>query len=258
MRMDPNRAQTGIERGTSCPQCFLPDRFRRIQQACVRFFVRTKHQRISDRNGHGVGHDGTASRAWLGRRATEPRHAVSDGLFPEAKASGGASVWLLWWFSGKPRFLLGARVGKGGWHTSSRAGRRTGLGRTPPWAGRRDGFFPEAKASGGASVWRLWWFSGKPRFLLGATVGRGGWHTTLRAVRRTAGRVLRVLLSKMTCLAKGTKGLQGASGRNTAWFSEFGGGGDGGGGTNRSDAGLNLSGSWQQGHSATYNTPSRI
>ena len=28
--------------------------------------------------------------------------------------------------------------------------------------------------------------------------------------------------------------------------------------TNRSDAGLNLSGSWQQGHSATYNTPSRI
>ena len=30
------------------------------------------------------------------------------------------------------------------------------------------------------------------------------------------------------------------------------------GGTNLSDAGLNLSGSWQQGHSATYNTPSRI
>ncbi len=30
------------------------------------------------------------------------------------------------------------------------------------------------------------------------------------------------------------------------------------GGTNRSDARLNLSGSWQQGHSATYNTPSRI
>lgn len=29
------------------------------------------------------------------------------------------------------------------------------------------------------------------------------------------------------------------------------------GGTNRSDIGLNLSGSWQQGHSATYNTPSR-
>ena len=35
-------------------------------------------------------------------------------------------------------------------------------------------------------------------------------------------------------------------------------GGGKGGGTNRSDAGLNLSGSWQQGHSATYNTPSRI
>lgn len=34
--------------------------------------------------------------------------------------------------------------------------------------------------------------------------------------------------------------------------------GRGRGGTNRSDAGLNLSGSWQQGHSATYNTPSRI
>ena len=31
-----------------------------------------------------------------------------------------------------------------------------------------------------------------------------------------------------------------------------------GGGTNRSDVGLNLSGSWQQGHSATYNTLSRI
>src|SRR5262249_59480855 len=30
------------------------------------------------------------------------------------------------------------------------------------------------------------------------------------------------------------------------------------GGTNRGDIGLNLSGSWQQGHSATYNTPSRI
>lgn len=30
------------------------------------------------------------------------------------------------------------------------------------------------------------------------------------------------------------------------------------GGTNRSDKGLNLSGSWQQGHSAAYNTPSRI
>ena len=29
-------------------------------------------------------------------------------------------------------------------------------------------------------------------------------------------------------------------------------------GTNQSDMGLNLSGSWQQGHSATYNTPSRI
>ena len=31
-----------------------------------------------------------------------------------------------------------------------------------------------------------------------------------------------------------------------------------GGGSNRCDMGLNLSGSWQQGHSATYNTPSRI
>ncbi|WZY99695.1 hypothetical protein YC2023_072024 [Brassica napus] len=31
-----------------------------------------------------------------------------------------------------------------------------------------------------------------------------------------------------------------------------------GGGSNLSDKGLNLSGSWQQGHSATYNTPSRI
>ncbi|DAD49358.1 TPA_asm: hypothetical protein HUJ06_000021 [Nelumbo nucifera] len=31
-----------------------------------------------------------------------------------------------------------------------------------------------------------------------------------------------------------------------------------GGGTNRCDRGLNLSGTWQQGHSATYNTPSRI
>ena len=31
-----------------------------------------------------------------------------------------------------------------------------------------------------------------------------------------------------------------------------------GGGLNLSDKGLNLSGSWQQGHSATYNTPSRI
>ena len=32
----------------------------------------------------------------------------------------------------------------------------------------------------------------------------------------------------------------------------------GGGGSNRCDAGLDLSGSWQQGHSATYNAPSRI
>lgn len=31
-----------------------------------------------------------------------------------------------------------------------------------------------------------------------------------------------------------------------------------GGGTNRSDAGPNLSGSWQQGHSAAYNTPSPL
>ena len=31
-----------------------------------------------------------------------------------------------------------------------------------------------------------------------------------------------------------------------------------GGGTNPCDAGLDLSGSWQQGHSATYNAPSRI
>ncbi|CAN7022722.1 unnamed protein product [Brassica rapa subsp. trilocularis] len=31
-----------------------------------------------------------------------------------------------------------------------------------------------------------------------------------------------------------------------------------GGGSNLSDKGLNLSGSWQQGHSATYNTPSRF
>ncbi|KAL2223666.1 UNVERIFIED_CONTAM: hypothetical protein Sindi_3080800 [Sesamum indicum] len=31
-----------------------------------------------------------------------------------------------------------------------------------------------------------------------------------------------------------------------------------GGGTNRNDKGLNLSGSWQQGHSSAYNTPSRI
>ncbi|CAN7092890.1 unnamed protein product [Brassica rapa subsp. narinosa] len=30
-----------------------------------------------------------------------------------------------------------------------------------------------------------------------------------------------------------------------------------GGGSNLSDKGLNLSGSWQQGHSATYNTPSK-
>ena len=34
------------------------------------------------------------------------------------------------------------------------------------------------------------------------------------------------------------------------------GGGDGG--TNPCDVGLDLSGSWQQGHSATYNAPSRI
>ncbi|CAN6929613.1 unnamed protein product, partial [Brassica oleracea] len=31
-----------------------------------------------------------------------------------------------------------------------------------------------------------------------------------------------------------------------------------GGGSNLSDKGLNLSGSWQQGHSATYNTPSHV
>lgn len=31
-----------------------------------------------------------------------------------------------------------------------------------------------------------------------------------------------------------------------------------GGGTNLCDEGLDLSGSWQQGHSATYNAPSRI
>ena len=31
-----------------------------------------------------------------------------------------------------------------------------------------------------------------------------------------------------------------------------------GGGTNPCDMGLDLSGSWQQGHSATYNAPSRI
>ncbi|CAN7088076.1 unnamed protein product [Brassica rapa subsp. narinosa] len=30
-----------------------------------------------------------------------------------------------------------------------------------------------------------------------------------------------------------------------------------GGGSNLSDKGLNLSGSWQQGHSTTYNNPSR-
>lgn len=36
--------------------------------------------------------------------------------------------------------------------------------------------------------------------------------------------------------------------------SEFG----GEGGTNPCDAGLDLSGSWQQGHSTTYNAPSRI
>jgi hypothetical protein len=35
-------------------------------------------------------------------------------------------------------------------------------------------------------------------------------------------------------------------------------GGVEGGGTNPCDAGLDLSGSWQQGHSATYNAPSRI
>ncbi|PHT26133.1 Regulator of rDNA transcription protein 15 [Capsicum baccatum] len=44
--------------------------------------------------------------------------------------------------------------------------------------------------------------------------------------------------------------------------TSFGDGRQGGwigwGGTNRSDKGLNLSGSWQQGHSATYNTPSHI
>ncbi|CAL8988912.1 unnamed protein product [Prunus brigantina] len=34
--------------------------------------------------------------------------------------------------------------------------------------------------------------------------------------------------------------------------------GKGGGGTNRSDAGLNLGGSWQQGHCATYNTPVKL
>ncbi|KAF3617356.1 Cytochrome likeTBP [Capsicum annuum] len=38
-------------------------------------------------------------------------------------------------------------------------------------------------------------------------------------------------------------------GRKNGWI--------GWGGTNRSDKGLNLSGSWQQGHSATYNTPSK-
>ena len=35
-------------------------------------------------------------------------------------------------------------------------------------------------------------------------------------------------------------------------------GDDCGGGTNPCDVGLDLSGSWQQGHSATYNAPSRI
>ena len=35
-------------------------------------------------------------------------------------------------------------------------------------------------------------------------------------------------------------------------------GGVEGGGTNPCDAGLDLSGSWQQGHSATYNAPSRF
>ena len=42
--------------------------------------------------------------------------------------------------------------------------------------------------------------------------------------------------------------------RQCAWLLTL----DMGGGTNRCGMGLNLSGSWQQGHSATYNTPPRI
>lgn len=48
-----------------------------------------------------------------------------------------------------------------------------------------------------------------------------------------------------------TRGLEGEKNEGVLFWG-------GGGGTNLSDTGLNLSGSWQQGHSATYNTPSRI
>ena len=54
------------------------------------------------------------------------------------------------------------------------------------------------------------------------------------------------------------RGPGGVGSIGTPW-REGGVGGKGeGGGTNLCDVGMDLSGSWQQGHSATYNAPSRI
>ncbi|KAK2998467.1 LOW QUALITY PROTEIN: hypothetical protein RJ639_023242 [Escallonia herrerae] len=57
-----------------------------------------------------------------------------------------------------------------------------------------------------------------------------------------------------TALALGSGNLRGVRRKGNGVRRSWG----GGGGTNLSDAGLNLRGSWQQGHSTSYNTPSLV
>src|SRR3954465_9363038 len=93
--------------------------------------------------------------------------------------------------------------------------------------------------------------------VLPSLLGRKGFPASCREGRYEGGVCVALSLRKLEKCFWGVKCFWGGKG---FWGGGWGGGVEccGGGGTNRSDIGLNLSGSWQQGHSATYNTPSRI
>ena len=212
--------------------------------------------------GHQARPHGTRRVSWLGSRAGTKQGPVPPWLGSQApsKAPWHVSRVLAWLAGGhhaRPRATLACLTGTKQGPVAPWLGSREGTmqGPVPSWLGSR----APCKAP-----WHASWY--------------GRWHVSC-----VFGQA-----SKFPCLcefferrhetgtgvggsrpAEASKGRGDIAGGWRGWVQTSGPGpgkgGEGGvcewawgGGTNRSDIGLNLSGSWQQGHSATYNTPSRI
>ena len=214
-----------------------------------------------DRNGFSVGRPvgGSPSQLAHGCRSVAPATERGPNRVPCAWQPGHPFPPTIVVGHSQPHAALACSPSQLAHGSRSGAG-ASGRGPNPAWCGCSRAVRAQDlggfRAAARLEAWWAWAPSNRP-----SSVARGRSPPvvpSLESARWLLGLGERVFPS---CLPTKTADLErpgDLAGPGRARGGTCAGRGGEGGGTNPCDAGLDLSGSWQQGHSATYNAPSRI